>query len=912
MQRIHVRAAICLALVWCAGSALADDLGWVTVDNRFQAEVLTGIIGQAYYRDGNQFLVSPNPTERAQLERAGLNYAALPELTSEEALIAQPRRPLEPREASGSFAGKVTELGGQAYLVRPSQSVTQAASNDPLYTFRAVTEHSIRITYLPKTVATFSQDLFPNSDTLANLISADSMQSYVERLEAFRTRYIWTDSIDAARDWIVQKLQEWGYTDVTTPSFYWGGGWHYNVKAVKPGIAEPDHVIVVGGHYDSIVFGSGTDPFTYAPGADDNASGTVIAMELARVLAAANLRKTVIFMPFSAEEVGLVGSSAAAADFAAQGTKLEVMYNYDMVAHDPSNSNQIDMSAAASNTAYRDHAAFTALRVSDLLPQLVAAGASSDHASFMQQGFTVCNNIETDFNFAGWHTNLDISTRLDFDYLANVGRMAVASVSYVADAAHPTEIEEIVDMGDGQTLWVKFADCDPAYLYTTYWGTSPQSYVDSFYQIDPTCGHFIGGLTEGTTYYFTVVGDAPGGYPAVYGVEASGVPLLIPRTPMAARTDPGDHKIDLDWADNREADFSHYRIYRAEGMGAFVLYQDNVDLSAFTDDFVTPQTEYHYQISAVDTDGFESDPSPTISGYAATFDGGILVVDEIKDDAAMPSETGQASWIDSLFGDLNYRIIRNDTSGAALDRNQAGRYSSIFWLDDDLSAKLIGASEDSLKWYADNPGNLLVEGWRTMYFWGLEADPGTMYYDDFGISSFVLNSAQDFAGATGLNGWPDVVVDMSNPFGNLPYVPAMTLRAGAVPIYSFDSFSDNPAYEGEPCAVLYNDGEEKHILLGFPLYFLTEQSAINLVQYAAQLFGESVLVVVPGDMNGDMDVSPTDLSYLVDHLYAGGVAPAHPNAADVNGDCRFDPIDLAYFVDFFFNGGSPPQMGCVQ
>ena len=49
--------------------------------------------------------------------------------------------------------------------------------------------------------------------------------------------------------------------------------------------ADPDRVIIIGGHYDSATYDEGCDPDTLAPGADDNASGTVVALEAARVLA---------------------------------------------------------------------------------------------------------------------------------------------------------------------------------------------------------------------------------------------------------------------------------------------------------------------------------------------------------------------------------------------------------------------------------------------------------------------------------------------------------------------------------------------------------------------------------------------------------------------------------------------------
>lgn len=63
-----------------------------------------------------------------------------------------------------------------------------------------------------------------------------------------------------------------------------------------------------------------------------------------------------------------------------------------------------------------------------------------------------------------------------------------------------------------------------------------------------------------------------------------------------------------------------------------------------------------------------------------------------------------------------------------------------------------------------------------------------------------------------------------------------------------------------------------------------------------------------GDINGDnVNADPLDLTFLVDYMFQGGVAPECEAEADLNGDgAGPTPLDLTYFVDYVFNGGVPP------
>ncbi|MFD2164447.1 M28 family metallopeptidase [Paradesertivirga mongoliensis] len=79
----------------------------------------------------------------------------------------------------------------------------------------------------------------------------------------------------------------------------------FNVAGMVRGTAVPDSMIVITAHYDHLG-GMGAD--TYFPGANDNASGIALLLNLARHYAAKPPRYSVVFICFGAEEAGLLGS----------------------------------------------------------------------------------------------------------------------------------------------------------------------------------------------------------------------------------------------------------------------------------------------------------------------------------------------------------------------------------------------------------------------------------------------------------------------------------------------------------------------------------------------------------------------------------------------------------------------------
>lgn len=108
----------------------------------------------------------------------------------------------------------------------------------------------------------------------------------------------------------------------------------YNIVGVVPGNdpALKDEFIIVGAHYDHVGTGKDVDGDTVFNGANDNASGTVAVMELAKHFAHSRSNKrSLLFVLFSAEERGLLGSDHLAKRLKAENVTLYVMVNFEMI-----------------------------------------------------------------------------------------------------------------------------------------------------------------------------------------------------------------------------------------------------------------------------------------------------------------------------------------------------------------------------------------------------------------------------------------------------------------------------------------------------------------------------------------------------------------------------------------------------
>lgn len=178
--------------------------------------------------------------------------------------------------------------------------------------------------------------------------------------------------------------------------------------------------VVIGGHYDHLGFGgSGSGsrmPDTVAVhyGADDNASGTAGVIELAQKIAAhkSELKRSVVFIAFAAEEMGLLGSKEFTREPLIDLKKVSAMINLDMIGRMKPDEKSITI--GGTGTSVQSDSLLTTLasnRPFDIKRSTEGYGPS-DHASFYSE------NIPVFFFFTGvhedYHTPKDVAEKINY------------------------------------------------------------------------------------------------------------------------------------------------------------------------------------------------------------------------------------------------------------------------------------------------------------------------------------------------------------------------------------------------------------------------------------------------------------------------------------------------------------------
>lgn len=172
------------------------------------------------------------------------------------------------------------------------------------------------------------------------------------------------------------------------------------VIATIRGSVHPDEIVVIGGHLDSINGANTND----APGADDNASGIAVVSEVLKVLTDINFRpkRTLKFMAYAAEEVGLRGSGEIATAFEANNMTVNGVLQFDMTGFAGSSKNMYFVTdfVNPNATAFlkRLIAEYNSSGAHSITWGETQCGyACSDHASWTRKGFPSAFPFESAF-----------------------------------------------------------------------------------------------------------------------------------------------------------------------------------------------------------------------------------------------------------------------------------------------------------------------------------------------------------------------------------------------------------------------------------------------------------------------------------------------------------------------------------
>ena len=236
-------------------------------------------------------------------------------------------------------------------------------------------------------------------------------------------------------------FQEFALLDISPEYHYWESE-RYSVTLYPPenypnvigtitGTQRPEDIFMITAHLDDAPF---SDP---APGADDNASGTVGVLVAAQILSQYEWDCTLRFATFTGEEQGLLGSSA----YAKQAYELEenilAVLNLDMIAYNSKNDDAPDIDLNT-HTAQDQVIANLLINVIssyglDLAPEIIQPGTgASDHASFWAYGYPAILAIEdhNDFN-PFYHSRNDTLDKLDMDYYTEFVKATVGTLAHM-------------------------------------------------------------------------------------------------------------------------------------------------------------------------------------------------------------------------------------------------------------------------------------------------------------------------------------------------------------------------------------------------------------------------------------------------------------------------------------------------
>lgn len=249
------------------------------------------------------------------------------------------------------------------------------------------------------TAVTYSLDNAATVTALQAGVQELAIRGVIDHLSSYTTRYYTSTTGVTSANWLKgywESLVPAARTDVTVEFFNHASWAQPSVILTITGTTMSEEVVVLGGHLDSTSSGS------TAPGADDDASGIATLTEVIRVAMLQDYRpdRTVKFMAYAAEEVGLRGSSAIATKYAADSVDVVGVLQLDMTNF--KGRPDVDVAMVTDRTNAAQNTFITNL-LGTYQPELqwtttTCGYACSDHASWTSAGFAASMPFEAPLN----------------------------------------------------------------------------------------------------------------------------------------------------------------------------------------------------------------------------------------------------------------------------------------------------------------------------------------------------------------------------------------------------------------------------------------------------------------------------------------------------------------------------------
>jgi leucyl aminopeptidase len=263
--------------------------------------------------------------------------------------------------------------------------------------FKDITDHPDQEKFFQPAFVPFEGLPAPHHQVQVNQLiaelSADRLLAQVTQLSSYPNRFYKSQTGVQSATWIRDQFLALakGRTDVSAELFKHARFDQPSVivKIAGHGPHAQEHVIL-GAHEDSVNWSTGyPTPSDKAPGADDDASGVATLLETFRVLIDSNYQpdRTLEFMTYAGEELGLLGSQDIAQKYKKDGVQVVGVYQMDMTFY-PSDTPQIHMISDYTNRAMTQ---FTEMLVDTYVHvqwvEMECGYACSDHASWDKAGY---------------------------------------------------------------------------------------------------------------------------------------------------------------------------------------------------------------------------------------------------------------------------------------------------------------------------------------------------------------------------------------------------------------------------------------------------------------------------------------------------------------------------------------------
>jgi len=295
----------------------------------------------------------------------------------------------------------------------------------------------------PLRIKVVADDIQPvDLQQVVDAVDSARLERDVETLQGVRHYSANRTNILAAKDFIESQFVANGVQS-TRQAFSYSGWPAENMIGTHSGELDERAVYIVNGHFDTIAS---------TPGADDNASGTAGMLEAMRVLSRYRFQKTIKFIGFDLEEVGIVGSRYYAQNIR-DGERIEGLFNFEMIGytcttpacdafrsvgnyiHNIGDPNS-DVLRLGFDAAAAQFAPGLAVRSTQGDPSDTNL-RRSDHIGFWDRGVRALFFTDgANFRNPHYHRASDTAQTLNFDFMTGIVKATVATVAQFAEIRH--------------------------------------------------------------------------------------------------------------------------------------------------------------------------------------------------------------------------------------------------------------------------------------------------------------------------------------------------------------------------------------------------------------------------------------------------------------------------------------------